>query len=55
LTGSSGLIFFYIKKSKQRRFSKVFDWVLPGHTEFFLPLFFLQSGPVPALDWSVPG
>jgi hypothetical protein len=51
--------FFYLKKSKRRRFSKkkstgcnqVFDRVNPpSHTRFFFPLFFLQPGLV-----STPG
>jgi hypothetical protein len=52
----TGSIFFF--KSKRRRFSKkkkqkstgynrFFDRVLPGHTEFFFTLFFLQLGSVP--------
>ena len=58
LTGSPGQFFFF--KSKRRRFSKKkkqkstglqpgLDRVLLGHTGFFLPPFFLQPGPVPAL------
>jgi hypothetical protein len=33
--------------------NRVFDRVLPGYTGFFLILFFLQPGPVPAPD--LPG
>jgi hypothetical protein len=59
LTGSLGRPgqFFFLKKSKRHRFSKKtkqkltglqpgLDRVLPGHTGFFLPPFFLQPGPV---------
>jgi len=60
LTGSPGRPgqFFFFKKSKQRHFSKKkkktkinrlqpgFLPSQPGHTSFFLPLFFLQPGPV---------
>jgi len=60
LTGSAKSIFFK-KNSKRRRLSKKikvngfangFFWVNPrghpGHTGFFLPLFFLQPDLVPA-------
>jgi hypothetical protein len=63
LTGLPGSIFFF--KSKRRCFSKkkqkptgcnqVFDQVLSGHTGFFLPLFFLQPGPILAPDRPGPG
>jgi hypothetical protein len=57
--------FFFYFKSKQHRFSKKNKkkikvngfttgscWVNPpGHTGFFLPLFFLQPGQVPAPGW----
>jgi len=63
----TGLVFF--KKSKRRRFSKkkksqrVCNRVLPGqpppgqpgNTGFFLSLFFLQPGPVPAPGRPGPG
>jgi len=59
LTGSPESTFFFKKnqndvilvKKKSTGCNWVFDWVLsgqPGHTGFFLPLFFLQLGPVPA-------
>jgi hypothetical protein len=58
VTGSAGLVLF-LKKLKRRRFSKNKKQKStglqpgcranpPGHTEFFLPPFFLQPGPVPA-------
>jgi len=64
LTGSSGLAgsTLSLKKSKQRRFTKnkksmglqpscrVNSPGLPGHTGFFLSLFFLQSGPILTSD-----
>jgi hypothetical protein len=56
---------FFFLKSKRRCFSKkkqkptgcnqIFDQVLPGHTGFFLPLFFLQPGPILASDRPGPG
>jgi hypothetical protein len=65
LTGSPGRLGHLKKKSKRRRFSKktkvsgcnqVFDRVNPpGHTEFFLLLFFLQPGPIPASSQLGPG
>jgi hypothetical protein len=57
VTGSPESIYFL--KSKRRRFSKKTKinrlqpsfWPgQPGHTRFFIPLFFLQPNPVPALD-----
>jgi len=52
----AGLIIFL--KSKRRRFNKKSQWFatgvltgLPGHTGFFLTLFFLQPRPVPAPGW----
>jgi hypothetical protein len=58
LTGSPGQLFFLnkndvvlVKKKKQKStgLQPGLDRVLLGHTGFFLPLFFLQPGPVPAL------
>jgi len=40
-----------VKKKSQR----VYNRVLLGHTRFFLPLFFLQPGPVPTPGRSGPG
>jgi hypothetical protein len=35
-----------VKKQKSTSCNRVFDRILPGHTGFFLSLFFLQPGPV---------
>jgi len=67
LTRSSGLIFLnqndavLVKKTKVNRLQPGFLLGLigstgsPGHTEFFLSLFFLQPGPVLASGWLGPG
>jgi hypothetical protein len=45
-----------VKKQKSADYNQVFDRVNPpGHIGFFLPLFFLQPGPVPASSRPGPG
>jgi hypothetical protein len=41
------VILLKTKKQKSTGCDRVFDRVLPSHTGFFLPLFFLQPSPVP--------
>jgi hypothetical protein len=53
---SSGSIIFFlnqndvvlVKKQKLTGCNWIFDRIMPGHTRFFLLLFFFQLGPVPA-------